>query len=76
MRGIVRHDGEGGWKEKSEKLNEALASRYKAMIAAAVAKGETPVEYGRVAAQCLHRYTQRLVFLCVLLFWCAVVDRE
>ena len=55
MRGIVGRDGPGKWKEKSEKLNETMKSRYKAMAAAAVVKGETPVEYGRVASQCLHR---------------------
>ena len=58
----MRRDGDGKWKEKSEKLNEAMASRYKDMAAAAVAKGEAPVEYGRVAAQCLHRYTYMLGF--------------
>lgn len=55
LRGIVRRDGVGKWKEKSEKLNEAMERRYKAMTTATIAKGETPVEYGRVAAQCLHR---------------------
>lgn len=52
----MRRNGEGKWKEKSEKLNEVMASCYKAMTTAAIAKGEAPVEYGRVAAQCLHRY--------------------
>lgn len=55
LRGIVKRDEVGKWKEKAEKLNKAMASRYKAMTDTAVAKGEAPVQYGRVAAQCLHR---------------------
>eukprot|EP00903_Cladosiphon_okamuranus_P016990 g15659.t1 len=60
LRGIVGRDGEGNWREKSEKLNEAMGSRYRAMTTAAIAKGEAPVEYGRVAAQCLHRWKKVL----------------
>lgn len=62
----MRKDGEGQWKEKSEKLNEAMASRYKAMNAAAIAKGDVPVEHGRVAAQCLHRCAHVLHPSCML----------
>lgn len=56
-------DGEGNWKEKSEKLNEVMESRYKAMATAAIAKGEAPVKFGRIAAQCLHRCACMLGFL-------------
>lgn len=65
LRSIVERDGEGKWKEKSEELNAAMASHYKAMTLTAVAKGKRPVEHGRVAAQCLHRYVAIIAwFLC------------
>lgn len=57
LRNIVSRDGEGKWKEKSEELNYVMASHYEAMVAVAAAKGDHAVQqYGRVAAQCLHRY--------------------
>ncbi len=55
LRSIVERDGEGKWKEKAEELNAAMASHYKAMTLATMAKGKRLVERGRVAAQCLHR---------------------
>lgn len=58
LRGIVHRDGVGSWKEKAEELNAAMANHYQAMAIAAAAGGEDAVEYGRVAAQCLHRYSR------------------
>ncbi|CAM9514174.1 unnamed protein product, partial [Ectocarpus sp. 8 AP-2014] len=61
LRNIVSRDGEGKWKEKSEELNYVMASHYEAMTAVATAKGDHAVQqYGRVAAQCLHRWKKVL----------------
>lgn len=52
----MSRDGEGKWKEKSEELNYVMASHYEAMATVAAANGDGSVQqYGRVAAQCLHR---------------------
>ncbi|CAM9475504.1 unnamed protein product, partial [Ectocarpus sp. 13 AM-2016] len=61
LRNIVSRDGEGKWKEKSEELNYVMASHYEAMAAVAAAKSDHAVQqYGRAAAQCLHRWKKVL----------------
>ncbi|CAM9556062.1 unnamed protein product, partial [Laminaria digitata] len=60
LRTIVDREGEGRWIAKARDLQEALEPFYKRLTDAAIAKGETPVAYGRIAAQCLHRWKKVL----------------
>ena len=63
MRIIVDREGEGRWIAKARELQATLEPFYQHLTEAAIAKGETPVAYGRIAAQCLHRCV--CVFVCV-----------
>ena len=56
LRIIVDREGEGRWIAKARELRAKLTPFYKRLTAAAIARGETPVTYGRIAAQCLHRF--------------------
>ncbi|CAM9238593.1 unnamed protein product [Ectocarpus fasciculatus] len=60
LRVIVVRDGEGGWKGKARELNSSMAPLHQELTLKAVARGESPVVYGRNAAQCLHRWKKVL----------------
>ncbi|CAM9187554.1 unnamed protein product [Ectocarpus sp. 8 AP-2014] len=60
LRVIVVRDGEGVWKGKARELNSSMAALHQKLTLKAIARGESPVVYGRNAAQCLHRWKKVL----------------
>ncbi|CAM9775333.1 unnamed protein product [Ectocarpus sp. 12 AP-2014] len=60
LRAIVVRDGEGVWKGKARELNSSMAPLHQKLTLKAIAQGESPVVYGRNAAQCLHRWKKVL----------------
>ena len=67
LRTIVGRDGEGKWKLKANELNHLMEGHYKSLALKAKDNNEPPVEYGRVAAQCLHRLVVLFFFFSTFL---------
>ena len=52
---IVTNDQEGKWKTKADQLTAEMQPVYARKRAEEIAAGKPLTEFGRVAAQCLHR---------------------
>lgn len=59
MRVIVGREGESEWAQKAAELNKTMKPMYDRLALKALANGETPTHFGRVATQCLQRCDAR-----------------